>query len=141
MRHRCGVCRAMWKNLRWGIVSGLIFAALFSIWVAVLALLRGSTRFEEYGVSLWRILESYFAGGICAGAVVGLARPLTKYRIGAAFVGILAAGPVALAIAIASDGMPRQWADGTWVAVWVIVLFLGPIVGYARWRQTYGRSG
>jgi hypothetical protein len=130
----------MLKNLRWGILSGMAFATLFSAWIILLAIVRRSWEFDSYHVSAWQIILSYFAGGIGGGAVVGLARPITRYRLGAAVVGLVAAIPVAFAVEFAMQGMPGSWPDDAWIGFYFIAGFLGPVAGLIRWKQTYGRG-
>ena len=36
----------------------------FSVLVSILALLRGSTDYPEYGTTTWRIIRVYFAAGL-----------------------------------------------------------------------------
>jgi hypothetical protein len=75
------------KNLRWGLGAGLFFACFFSAWVAVVYLFRGSAPFEARSVTLLSTVARYFGGGLLAGAIVGLLRSLTRWRLGAMAVG------------------------------------------------------
>jgi hypothetical protein len=130
----------MLKNLRWGVLSGIAFATLTSLWVGGLAILRGSVRFETYGLTIWQIMAVYFAGGVAGGAVVGLLRPVTKYRLGAALVGLVAAVPLAFAVEIALQGSPSHWGDLEWGFIKFFACVMGPAGGLIRWYQTYGRD-
>jgi hypothetical protein len=77
------------RNLGWGIAWGLAFAALLSLFVAVLAVLRGSAYFDPYDLHLSQIAGLYVLAGILAGSVAGLFRPLIRSRVGGTFVGAL----------------------------------------------------
>jgi hypothetical protein len=115
---------------------GLMFATGFSLWVALLSVLRGSTDFAKYRLNLGQIIALYFAGGAVAGAIVGVLRPYTKHLIGAMLVGFIAAIPaVALAYG-AMESSPLSWSGSDWIVVLISSAFLGPMMGLIRWNQT-----
>ena len=62
-------------------------ATLLSLWVAVLSLLRGSTRFDGYGLNAWQIMATYYVVGVSGGCLAGALRPLASSRWRAAIVG------------------------------------------------------
>ena len=82
---------ALGANLRWGVAIGVVGAFGFSLLALVLAMLRGSTSYPQYGMSTWSVIGSYFAVGLPAGAIIGALRPLLRWRAGAALVGYFAA--------------------------------------------------
>jgi hypothetical protein len=70
-----------------------------------LALVRGSTRYEQYQTTTWGIIRSYFAAGLLGGAVFGLLRPVAaRGRFGAMVVGIVVGPFVYGAVAVAMTG-------------------------------------
>jgi len=134
MRDR-GVGATVIANLRWGATLGLTGAAGLSLFVLVLAALRGSTEYPQYGMTTWSVIESYFVVGLPAGLLVGLLRPLLRWRVGGALVGYLAAAVIYCGIGIIMDGVSRTtlivgalcgiggavagamwWPDGPWAA-------------------------
>lgn len=63
-------------NLRWGVGWGVTLATIFSLFVAVMAGLRGSTAYEDLGnLTTWHAVVYYYAAGVTGGALVGLLRP------------------------------------------------------------------
>jgi hypothetical protein len=116
-------------NLRWGILRCLGGATLLSGYVVVLSLVRGSTQFDQYGMSTWGIVASYFAAGLLAGTALGLLRSVTRYALGAVATGILCGTCVYGAVGYAMDGTLDLGA----------ALFLGTlvggIVGFITWRR------
>ena len=113
-------------DLWWGVKVGWAFAGVLSAWVLFLSLLQGSLRFEKLGVSTGTIIVTYFAAGTVAGALVGLLRPLTRSRIGAAGVGALAGIIVYTAISLAMDG----WTNIDLVFGLVCGIPVGGALGY-----------
>ena len=104
-------------------------AAVFSCYVAIIAVARGSTHYDQYDLSLGAIIVTYFVGGVAGGAVVGVLRPLTKYFVGAALVGLVAALPLAMAVGVATHGDPRHWSADNWDFVRFFLHSVGTAVG------------
>ena len=82
---------------------GLLMAALLSAWVLILAAFNGSLTFatptgESYFAPA--IIAFYCVGGATSGAMLGLLGDLMRWRVGAWFVGMLAAAPLAMAFLI-----------------------------------------
>ena len=104
-------------------------ATAFSVYVLLLTLLRGSARFETYGMTTWGIIATYYGAGLAVGALVGVLRPLTRWALGAVMVGAVGGICVYGAIAYAMDG--RLEPD--------FALTVGPLVGgaagYITWRN------
>jgi len=127
-------------NLRWGVAQGAIFAGLFSFGLLLLALGRGSFRWSSYGLSFGEIVLVYFVGCMLAGAVVGLLRPFTRWRLGAMLVGVVAAVPATATLGIAMSGNPLAWKPDDRFAFYGIIVTMGPLCGLIRWSQTWGRE-
>lgn len=113
-------------NLAWGLKYGLGLAALFSILVSVLALIRGSDWNPTHQVSTRSLILGYAVAGVLGGLVVGLLRPLTTHRLGATLVGMLAGVFAYSAVALAMDGM----AGFRPMPAIVAGLLVGGIVGF-----------
>jgi drug/metabolite transporter (DMT)-like permease len=92
------------RNVRWGMTWGLAMAAGFSLYVIVLTVLRGSPRFDAYGMTTWTIIVTYFGAGIVAGSAIGFLRPLTRWWWGAILTGAIGGMCVYGAISYAMDG-------------------------------------
>jgi hypothetical protein len=86
--------------MRWG----LAFASIYCLWAVVVLFLGGEAAFRKQGITFGEAIGGYLAGGVAAGAVVGLFRPLLERSWGAPVVGMLAAIPVALAFEVATQG-------------------------------------
>lgn len=78
-------------NLRWGIRWGLLFAAALSSWAALLFAIRGFQEFRKLEVTMPRVIAFYLVSGSVAGVILGLCRPLLKWRSGAGVVGAVSA--------------------------------------------------
>lgn len=122
------------RNVRWGVVQGASFAAIASVVVSVFQI----PQWHIYGQHLWVVVGTYFAAGIGAGAVVGLLRPLARHLIGALVIGIVAAVPVGIAVSLAASS--PKWGPIEWRFVRFFALFCGPLGGFIRWKQTWGRG-
>jgi hypothetical protein len=82
-------------------------AALLCAWVAVLSLAQGSLVFrgrtgDAYHVGT--IMLAYLGGSIVAGGLLGALRPLLRWPLGAALLGVIAAFPLAAAFAVSRIG-------------------------------------
>ncbi len=73
---------------------GLLFACIYSLFVAGVFAVRGRAAFAANDVSFSSVVALYAIGGVLAGAIVGALRPATKHRCGAVATGIIAAAPV-----------------------------------------------
>lgn len=116
------------RNVVWGIRGGVAFAGIYSLWVVGLYLFRGSAPFENQGTTLLEVLAAYWFGGAVAGGLVGLLRPLVRWRLGAALVGIVAGIPVGLGIVYAIMGISPWTGEHTFVLAWISVV-AGSIAG------------
>lgn len=108
-------------NLGWGAACGLGVALLFSVFVAILAVFRGSTSYDGGRVTTWKIVSSYLGTGLGAGLLLGLLRPLARGRLGGGMVGAVVGALVYSAVVIGLDGWEKF--DPT------ISILLGVLVG------------
>jgi hypothetical protein len=92
------------SNLRWGLGWTLSVATLFSCYVLVLTLLRGSTHFEQLGMTAWQMIAGYYAAAIVSGVLLALLRPFADRRYGALLVGALVGASIYGAIGVAMYG-------------------------------------
>jgi len=91
-------------NLKWAFGWTLSFATLFSAYVLVLSLARGSTWFEEYHSSSWTIILGYYVAAVPAGLALAVLRPLGSTRLGAYVVGVVIGFLVYGAIGVLMEG-------------------------------------
>lgn len=122
-------------NVKRGIALGLIFAALYSLYVIVLFAVAGSEPFDKHHTSVLTVVASYFAGGISAGAIVGALRPYAVSRFGASLIGIVASFFVFFGIALASKGFPSHWTEPVWEAIVVLSVFFGVVSANIFWNN------
>ncbi|HYT89778.1 MAG TPA: hypothetical protein VEL76_13805 [Gemmataceae bacterium] len=80
------------ENVIFGLAWGFILAVLFSLFVGLMALLRGSAYYTQYDTTTGEIIRSYFLAGLLAGSVFGFLRPLGQTRLGTTVLG-MAVGP------------------------------------------------
>lgn len=115
------------ERVRKCVEVGFGMGAVFSAWVALLALIQFSTTITTRNgteVNVFAVMATYLLGGTAAGAVVGVLLPLTRWVVGAVVVGILAAVPVFFGVAVAGSGWPLTSEDML-VVVIVSVAFGG----------------
>lgn len=132
--------RLLATNLRWGVIAGLFFACFYSLFVTGLYLLRGSAPFEANETTYGQVVLSYFGTGIVAGALVGLLRPLLRWRLGAVVVGVVAAFAVFVGISLVDQGGFSQWDAGTWRMCAVLAVLLGAPCALIRWHRSRARG-
>src|ERR1041385_9007533 len=121
--------RSFLGNVIWGVGFGLAFAALYSLYVAVLYLAEGSEPFDELHTSLLTVIATYVVGGVTSGTVVGAMRPYLHIRFVAILVGMTAAVFVFFGIIVAGHGMPWRWTSADWGSLALCSLFLGGFGG------------
>lgn len=123
------------SNLGWGVRLGLVFATLYSLYVAVLFVIVGSEPFDKRHTSVLTVIATYFLGGIIGGAVVGAMRPHTHARFAAILVGIVAAFFVVFGILVASQGLLWRWTGGAWFSLAFASVFLGSFGDNMFWKN------
>jgi len=97
-------------RLYWGAKWGVRFGLTFIAYAAVIFILRGSASAEGRVPSFAGVATIYLFGGIAAGSIVGMLLPLTRWALGAAAVGVIAAVPV-LHFRAACEGRVRRLGD------------------------------
>jgi hypothetical protein len=127
------------KNLKWGLRWGLTMAVGFTA-IGVLAAIAASfDPVPRNDPSLLSFVGFYFLGGSVGGLLLGLLRPITRYKAGAMFVGTaLAAVSLGLLarIFVITDGWTR--VDTVLVALYSLVT--GPVATLMIWEVRARRS-
>lgn len=100
----------------------------FSGWGVIATLLSQGHVLDKYGTSLFALIMGYVVAGVASGAVVGALLPFARWRIGAAFVGIIAAVPAAIAFKVVLYGWHR-WEVNDILAVITFSVLLGGVGG------------
>lgn len=121
------------ENLHTALKWSVIYVAVYSGIVLVIALTQGAGPFARSDTSLTKVLAAYWVGGLGAGVLVGLLLPLGRSMLGAAFIGAIAAIPVACAATLAITP-PEHWASTLPVGIGFGVL-VGPLFGIATKLQ------
>jgi hypothetical protein len=111
------------SSFGWGIAGGLAVATIFSAFIGLMALIRGSYWNPSYKVSTWDVIRGYYLAGLIAGVAFGVLRPLFWGRVGGLVLGLLLGPLVYGAVATAVEGKPQFTSGGA--------IFLGVIVGAA----------
>lgn len=116
-------------SFRWGMLYGLGLATLFSAFVGVLALVRGSDWNPTYHVSTWSVIRGYYLGGLIGGLLFAVVRPLLWGRLGGLVLGVVVGPAVYSAVTVAVDGLDSH--PGASILAGVLV---GGIVGW-QWSK------
>lgn len=120
---------------------GVGIATLYALWVAGASLIGGSDTLQETNISLGQIVMIYYGGGILVGMFVGLAWPLTRWRVGAALVGYIGAIPFFFAIGT----LVRKTDESMSIsALWALVLLssiVGAGAGVSVWSERNPKGG
>jgi hypothetical protein len=120
-------------NLRWAFAWTFIFATGYSILVLIHSAIRGSTYWPAYHLSTWEIIGLYYAAAVVNGLLLGLLRPLLKWRIGAFVLGTMAGSVIYGAFGLAMVGWNQPVA---WIA-----LILGVVIGGILGIVWYDENG
>lgn len=81
-------------RVRWGLSHSWKFAAFFSVYVLCYSALLPARGSRIGGFPLWGVVACYWLAAVLAGALLGLAKPLTRFRFGSFLVGALVATSV-----------------------------------------------
>jgi hypothetical protein len=121
------------RDLRRGIGWGLAIGGVFTAYVAVVTVLRGSDVGAEVGLPLWVLIAGYLLGGAVAGALVGLFAPIGRTRSGAMLLGTMAALPISafFTVLLRPPDMPFVFVPGV---VLVSSVIMGAVGGASVWR-------
>src|SRR4051794_12003981 len=90
--------RGLLNDLGWGALWGLLFSGIYIVLLGALFLLQGPRMFRDYGTSFGEVALLYVIGGIGGGLIVGIFRPVLRWRWGAALIGALAAIPIGASV-------------------------------------------
>lgn len=71
-----------------GAVGALLVALLYITVIGMLYLLHGQSEMEEKGLSFWSVVMAFGIGALIGGPIAGLLSPLSRWSLGAAFVGL-----------------------------------------------------
>ena len=121
------------ERLRWGARVGAIFGLLYASLAVVIFLVGGQAPFEAGHSSFEKMIATYLVGGVGAGLIVGMLKPLTQSKVGAAIVGSLAAIPVGILLRFAT-GHPGPWQGTDTVVTLLFCAMLGAPLGVAYRR-------
>jgi hypothetical protein len=120
------------RNVRRGIVWGACYAAVYSVFVLILAAVVGNRPFAHSQTSLGKVLLLYWLGGIGVGALIGALLKLGGTKLGAAFLGILGALPIMFGAGMATS--PRsEWFTTVPTDAVISACVLGPLCGLGLW--------
>jgi len=122
------------QNVKRCATIGLGMDLVYSAWVAVLYVLRGSAPFDRLSTSLGNVVLFYVCIGPICGAIVGLMWPLAKVRVGAYLTSIIASAFLAFGIYFSLQGWPQKWDIHTWMAFPLLTLIFGFAFGNSLWK-------
>ena len=121
------------ERARSGALYGVLFSFVYDIYAVGLFFVSGAEPFKRDGITLGTAIVAYTIGGIAAGSIVGALMPLSRSRVGAAFVYSVAAFFVWVTIASASDGIRNI----NWLLCGILAVITG-VVGAFAWRNLLG---
>lgn len=119
------------KKTLQGVLWGLTFATLYSIYVVVLFVLEGQAPFARHNTSLIQLVAIYYTGGVLAGAFVGTFLPRIRNTSGAALVGAFAGILVVFPFEYARNGFVIDWP-----VLLTTAFILGAPAGAILWKTT-----
>ena len=125
----------MSQNLLWGVRLGLVVAAMLCCIGVPLALLGGSEPLTHERIPAGTLLIVYLSGGFISGIVLGMARPLARWRVGAIVIGIVDGVICAALINMATDGAFWAWHGMQWFVTIVMGTSIGGITANWFWED------
>ena len=126
--------RSLRHDLFVGLGWGLTLAAMFSAFILLMAVRRGSTVYQNYGgLSTWHFIAYYFGAGAAGGAAFGLLRPMQHRYVGKFLTAYLIlllvyGGGTAVVLPTMNEDGAKPVPVATLVGAWaVLCLILAPI--------------
>jgi hypothetical protein len=126
--------RSLLNNVTWGIRWGLRLGCVFSLLALGARVVAGSSGFDKVHTTVWAFVALYLVGGIVSGTIVGLLRPILRWRVGGLVTGIVATFPIALALRTMADGF-APWDHFATELVVSFTLIVGGGCGLGWWRK------
>src|SRR6185437_16691712 len=123
------------KNLIWGGTWGLFFGVVYCAIGLLLRIGRGPDFLRGYGITFGQLMLLYAAAPIAGGLIVGLARPLTRWRAGAVIVGMMAAFVIWSGICMTLQGPVNRWHSDDWVLNAILAVVTGIYLGNGFWED------
>ena len=105
------------RDIKTGIVFGIILATIYSAFATIVFALGGASVLEEYNTSLATVILAYYSGGLLGGLIVGLLMPMTRHWVGSLLVRLVVAAVVLLGARMAMSGPPWVWDRAKWDSV------------------------
>ena len=133
MRKRRMVASDVKRNMRWGAGAGFLLGCVYSVIALVIHATKGREPFEANDASLASVLFVYLGGGVVGGAIIGLLRPLAKWRFGAVIMGIAAMLPISLGVNLAVSPGISEWTIHNVNKTLLVAIILGGLGGYVSW--------
>ena len=127
--------RRVSQNLLWGVRLGLVVAAMLCCIGVPLALLGGSEPLTHERIPAGTLLIVYLSGGFISGIVLGIARPLARWRVGAIVIGIVDGVICAALINMGTDGAFWAWHGMQWFVTIVMGTSIGGITANWFWED------
>jgi hypothetical protein len=98
-------------------------------------LFGGRAPFAANSVTVQTVLITYVCVGLAGGILVGLMRPLLKYRAGLYGAGLLVSIVLSVGITMSVKGVPSQWGLESWIAVAIVSVVLGIVAAQELGKQ------
>jgi len=129
------LARSKLADIRWGLRGSLVVTGIYCGWVIAVRAIVGDRPFTANSVSLGTVVLTYAVVGMMAGALVGVMRPFLKWRAGAYAAGVSTGLILSMGIIASVKGYPSTWDRGSWIAVLVVSIAAGFVVGDAIWKR------
>jgi hypothetical protein len=117
------------RNLRWGIGWALAFAVVYLVWVTILFVIGGQAVFARKHVTFQSTVFAYLVSALLSGTLLGLLRPLNRWRVGSALTGFVVGGAIGCTLMLAL----RPGSEiGLYIFAAVVFGLMGAFIAF-RW--------
>jgi hypothetical protein len=124
------------RDMKLGIVTGLSFALICAVFATLRFLLGGPAAFAKTELSYGQVMLLYLLGGIGAGILIGVLRPLRRTSWGSFMIGFCAVLPLAAMAALLVFAR-RDWYPLAVISIVMSALLAGGL-GAALFGETKG---
>lgn len=122
------------RNLRWGIKWGVVMSGAFCLFTIAGFILNGLRPPSDSHITLGKAFAVDVTGPLASGIILGIFRPLLRWRAAAIVIGVLAGAFYFAELNFLFEGPVSGWNVGDWVMIGVLGTVMGGGFANEMWE-------